>query len=45
MRYLLVLGVTAALVAGWKARVVLHDDGICHRTVVHADGRPAAGIP
>ena len=44
MRYLLVLGVTAALVAGWNVWVVLHDDGIVSGRVVQADGRPAAGV-
>jgi hypothetical protein len=43
MRYVVVLGVTAALVAGWNVWVALHDDGIVRGRVVQADGRPAAG--
>src|SRR5712692_1803080 len=43
MRYLLVVGITATLVAGWNVWVALHDDGIVRGRVVQADGRPAAG--
>jgi hypothetical protein len=43
MRYLVALGVTAVLVAGWNAWVITHDDGIVSGHVVQADGRPAAG--
>jgi len=43
MRYAFVLGITAALVAGWNAWVVFHDDGIVRGRVVDAAGRPAAG--
>jgi len=43
MRYAFVLGITAALVAGWNVWVALHDDGIVRGRVVEADGRPAAG--
>src|SRR5438445_12396046 len=43
MRYAFVLGITAALVAGWNAWVVFHDDGIVRGRVVDAAGRPATG--
>ena len=43
MRYLVVLGVTALLAAGWNTWVTLHDDGIVRGQVLEADGRPAAG--
>jgi Carboxypeptidase regulatory-like domain len=43
MRYVLVLGLTATLVAGWNVWVAWHDDGIVRGRVVLADGRPAGG--
>jgi len=43
MRYLVVLGVTAALVAGWNTWVARHDDGIVRGQVLEVDGRPAPG--
>jgi hypothetical protein len=43
MRYVLVLGLTATLVAGWNVWVTLHDDGIVRGLVVRSDGCPVAG--
>ena len=44
MRYLIVLGLAAALAGGCNAWVALHNDGIVRGRVLQGDGRPAAGV-
>ena len=43
MRYLIVLGLAAALAGGCNAWVALHNDGIVRGHVLQGDGRPAPG--